>query len=86
MGGGLGGHSWFDNLNLFMGLSAFDAELRYQMSRVLLEHARWLYRNEFSQKGKPASEALVQQLESGARITDPILLRKDHQLFLAHQT
>ncbi len=48
---------------------------------LLLVMTRWLYRHEFSQEGRTPSEALVRQLESGARITDPILLRKSLILF-----
>ncbi len=48
---------------------------------LLLVMTHWLYRQEFGQKGKPASEALVKQLESGARITDAALLRKSLILF-----
>ncbi len=32
-------------MNRFVGADAFDAELRYQMTRSLIEHAKWLYRN-----------------------------------------
>lgn len=36
---------WFSNMNRFVGADVFDAELRYQMTRSLIEHAKWLYRN-----------------------------------------
>jgi len=42
---------------------------------------RWLYRQEFEQKGKPPSDVLIAQLEAGARITDPALLRKSLLIF-----
>ncbi len=43
---------------------------------ILLGMTRWLYRAEFSREGRPPSMALIAKLEAGARITDPILLRK----------
>jgi Na+/H+ antiporter NhaD/arsenite permease-like protein len=43
---------------------------------ILLWMTRWLYRGEFGRESKPPSTALIAQLEDGARITDPILLRK----------
>jgi len=43
---------------------------------ILLGMTRWLYRAEFSREGKLPSMALLAKLEAGARITDPILLRK----------
>lgn len=36
---------WFATMNQMVGSPAFDTELRYQMSRSLLEHARVLSRN-----------------------------------------
>jgi Na+/H+ antiporter NhaD/arsenite permease-like protein len=48
---------------------------------LLLVMTRWLYRQEFDQEGRSPSEALVRQLESGARITNPVLLRKSLILF-----
>ncbi len=48
---------------------------------VLLLMIRWLYRKEFDQERKEPSAALVEQLERGARITDPLLLRKSLLLF-----
>jgi Na+/H+ antiporter NhaD/arsenite permease-like protein len=48
---------------------------------ILLGMIRWLYRKEFDRKSKPTSTALVAQLEAGARITDPALLRKSLLLF-----
>jgi Na+/H+ antiporter NhaD/arsenite permease-like protein len=48
---------------------------------LLLVMTRWLYRQQFGQEGRTSSAALVQQLESGARITDPVLLRKSLLLF-----
>jgi Na+/H+ antiporter NhaD/arsenite permease-like protein len=48
---------------------------------ILLGMTRWLYRDEFGGEGEPLSEALVAQLETGARITDPGLLRKSLILF-----
>ena len=43
---------------------------------ILLGMTRWLYRAEFGRESKPPSVALIAKLEAGARITDPILLRK----------
>jgi Na+/H+ antiporter NhaD/arsenite permease-like protein len=48
---------------------------------LLLFLTRWLYRAEFGREGASASGALVKQLETGARITDPVLLRKTLLLF-----
>lgn len=48
---------------------------------ILLGMTRWLYRAEFGREGKAPSAALVTQLEAGARITDPVLLRKSLLLF-----
>jgi Na+/H+ antiporter NhaD/arsenite permease-like protein len=48
---------------------------------ILLGMTHWLYRKEFDREGKPASTALVAQLEAGARITDQTLLRKSALLF-----
>ncbi len=48
---------------------------------ILLGMTRWLYRKEFGRRSKPASAALYAQLESGARITDHVLLRKSLILF-----
>ncbi|MDH4137444.1 MAG: ArsB/NhaD family transporter [Anaerolineae bacterium] len=48
---------------------------------ILLGMTRWLYRREFGREGKPPSPALIAKLEAGARITDPILLRKSLLLF-----
>ena len=36
---------WFGNMNQFVGADVFDAEMRYQMTRSLIEHGKWLYRN-----------------------------------------
>jgi Na+/H+ antiporter NhaD/arsenite permease-like protein len=43
---------------------------------ILLGMTRWLYRAEFDRESKTPSAALIAKLEAGARITDPILLRK----------
>jgi Na+/H+ antiporter NhaD/arsenite permease-like protein len=48
---------------------------------ILLGMIRWLYRAEFGRESKPPSAALIAKLEAGARITDPILLRKSLLLF-----
>jgi Na+/H+ antiporter NhaD/arsenite permease-like protein len=48
---------------------------------ILLGMVRWLYRAEFDREARTPSTTLVAQLESGARITDPILLRKSLLLF-----
>ena len=48
---------------------------------ILLGMTRWLYREEFGREHKLPSAALIAQLESGARITDPALLRKSLLLF-----
>jgi Na+/H+ antiporter NhaD/arsenite permease-like protein len=48
---------------------------------LLLFMTRWLYRTEFGGEGSSASGTLVKQLEAGAQITDPILLRKSLLLF-----
>ncbi|MFN2225133.1 MAG: SLC13 family permease [Anaerolineae bacterium] len=48
---------------------------------ILLFMTRWLYRGEFGREETSASGALVKQLEAGARITDPALLRKSLFLF-----
>jgi Na+/H+ antiporter NhaD/arsenite permease-like protein len=48
---------------------------------ILLGMTRWLYRTEFDRESKPPSAALIVKLEAGARITDPILLRKSLLLF-----
>jgi Na+/H+ antiporter NhaD/arsenite permease-like protein len=50
---------------------------------ILLGMTRWLYREEFSREGKAPSAALIAQLESGARITDRVLLHKSLSIFLA---
>jgi len=43
---------------------------------ILLWMTRRLYKKEFDQEHEPASDALIAQLESGARITDQTLLKK----------
>jgi Na+/H+ antiporter NhaD/arsenite permease-like protein len=48
---------------------------------ILLGMTRWLYREEFRRESKAASAALVAQLEAGAGITNPVLLRKSLLLF-----
>jgi Na+/H+ antiporter NhaD/arsenite permease-like protein len=48
---------------------------------ILLGMIRWLYRTEFGREGKSPSATLIAQLEAGARITDPILLRKSLLIF-----
>ncbi|MEJ2210126.1 MAG: SLC13 family permease [Anaerolineae bacterium] len=48
---------------------------------LLLFMTRWLYRTEFGREGSSASGALVKQLEAGAQITNPGLLRKSLLLF-----
>jgi Na+/H+ antiporter NhaD/arsenite permease-like protein len=48
---------------------------------ILLAMTRWLYRAEFGKESKPPLTALIAKLEAGARITDPILLRKSLLLF-----
>jgi Na+/H+ antiporter NhaD/arsenite permease-like protein len=48
---------------------------------ILLGMTRWLYRDEFAHQDKPASAALIAQLEAGARITDPTLLRRSLLVF-----
>lgn len=48
---------------------------------MLLLMIRWLYRKEYGRVRKEPSAALVEQLERGARITDPLLLRKSLLLF-----
>lgn len=48
---------------------------------ILLAMTRWLYKEEFEQEGKAPSATLRAQLEAGARITDPHLLRKSLFLF-----
>jgi Na+/H+ antiporter NhaD/arsenite permease-like protein len=48
---------------------------------ILLGMTRWLYRAEFGKEGRASSAALIAQLEAGARITDPILLRKSLLVF-----
>jgi len=48
---------------------------------ILLAMTRWLYREEFVREGKEPSAALIDQLESGARITDQDLLTKSLILF-----
>ena len=48
---------------------------------LLLGMTHWLYRAEFDREATVPSAALVAQLERGARITDPILLRKSLILF-----
>jgi len=37
--------AWFEAMNQLVGAPAYDAELRYDISRALVEHARWLHRN-----------------------------------------
>lgn len=48
---------------------------------ILLVMTHRLYRAEFDREGKAPSAALTAQLEAGARITDPVLLRKSLFLF-----
>jgi Na+/H+ antiporter NhaD/arsenite permease-like protein len=48
---------------------------------ILLGMTRRLYRAEFDRESKTPSTALIAKLEAGARITDPILLRKSLLLF-----
>jgi Na+/H+ antiporter NhaD/arsenite permease-like protein len=48
---------------------------------ILIGMTRWLYRKEFGGKSKPPSTALIEKLESDAKITDPDLLRKSLILF-----
>jgi Na+/H+ antiporter NhaD/arsenite permease-like protein len=48
---------------------------------ILLIMVRWLYRAEFDRESKSPSAALIAKLEAGARITDPVLLRKSLLLF-----
>ncbi len=48
---------------------------------ILLWMTRRLYREEFDKESKTPSAALIAQLETGARITDPVLLRKSLLLF-----
>jgi Na+/H+ antiporter NhaD/arsenite permease-like protein len=48
---------------------------------LLLFMTRWLYRTEYEKEGASASGALVEQLEAGAQITNPVLLRKSLFLF-----
>jgi Na+/H+ antiporter NhaD/arsenite permease-like protein len=49
---------------------------------ILIGMTRWLYREEFGGGGNPPSKALLEKLESDARITDPDLLRKSLILFI----
>ena len=39
---GIRGQSWFEMMELFMDAPEFDAEAKYQMTRSLVEHARYL--------------------------------------------
>jgi Na+/H+ antiporter NhaD/arsenite permease-like protein len=48
---------------------------------ILLIMVRWLYRAEFDRESKSPSATLIAKLEAGARITDPVLLRKSLFLF-----
>jgi len=68
LGGGLLGTPWFDIMNRHMGAPAFDAELRYQMSRSLFEHARWMYRNPRNQvyKGTNIQTSMCSALATAA--------------------
>jgi Na+/H+ antiporter NhaD/arsenite permease-like protein len=43
---------------------------------ILLAMTRWLYKKEFNRDRRPPSDALIAQLEAGARITDRSLLTK----------
>ncbi len=45
--------AWFEAMNQLMGAPAFDSELRYEISRALVEHARWLHRNPRNKKFMP---------------------------------
>jgi Na+/H+ antiporter NhaD/arsenite permease-like protein len=49
---------------------------------ILLVMTRWLYREEFNRESGAPSTALIEKLESGARITDRPLLNKSLILFL----
>ncbi|MEN6347602.1 MAG: heparinase II/III family protein [Armatimonadia bacterium] len=40
---GIRGDNWFDFMELFMDAPAFDAEAKYQMTKSLVEHGRYLY-------------------------------------------
>jgi Na+/H+ antiporter NhaD/arsenite permease-like protein len=48
---------------------------------ILIGMARWLYRSEFERETETPSDELIAQLESGAKISDPVLLRKSLLLF-----
>jgi Na+/H+ antiporter NhaD/arsenite permease-like protein len=48
---------------------------------LLVFMTRWLYRGDFGGEAGEASSRLVRQLEEGARITNPALLRKSLFLF-----
>lgn len=48
---------------------------------ILLAMTRWIYRSEFLRKEKEPSQALLEQLEQEAQISDPNLLRKSLFLF-----
>jgi Na+/H+ antiporter NhaD/arsenite permease-like protein len=48
---------------------------------VLLLMIPWLYRSEFKRTRELSSETLIARLEEGARITDPVLLRKSLIVF-----
>jgi len=48
---------------------------------ILIGMTRYLYREEFGGKSTPPSKALIEKLESDAKITNPVLLRKSLILF-----
>jgi Na+/H+ antiporter NhaD/arsenite permease-like protein len=48
---------------------------------ILIGMTRYLYREEFGGKSTPPSKALIEKLESDAKITDPVLLRKSLIIF-----
>jgi Na+/H+ antiporter NhaD/arsenite permease-like protein len=50
---------------------------------ILLGMTHWLYKEEFNRDRKPPSDALIAQLEAGARITDRSLLTKSLVLLVA---
>lgn len=50
---------------------------------ILLGMTHWLYKKEFNRDRRPPSDALIAQLEAGARITDRSLLTKSLVLLIA---
>lgn len=48
---------------------------------ILLAMTRWLYRKQFDREARAPSTAIMEKLEAGAKITDPVLLRRTLILF-----